>query len=217
MRTLLWVSGVVVAVAAFVGAGSLWAENDAKKPESPRTRIGLFNLSYVVKNYHKYKTFQEDMKGFIEPYQRKDVLLRKKLDKLRAEAEALAKQSSDGEQPAKQLQQKKEALEENAKQLQRELEDNLSETKRKVGERSDDQMKMIYIDVYEAVRRYAKNHDLDAVLHYNDALSREEYYSVKNIAAKINSGGLMVATSTPGLDISKDIADLLNYGPRKKQ
>jgi Skp family chaperone for outer membrane proteins len=216
MRALLWLGGVVIVSAALLGAGRLGAEDEDNKHAAPRTRIGLVNLTYVIKNYQKYKDFQEEIKDIVEPFQRKDAQLRKKMDKLRAEAGKLGLEPNLDGKKREGTAKKKEALESKAKQLQREMEDNQAQAKLKLGERSDQEMKILFGDVEEAVKRYAASHDLDAVLHFNDATTREDYYSVQNIARKLNSGGLMPLTSVPGIDISKDIADLLNFGPRKK-
>ena len=216
MRAMLWMGGVVFAVAALVGAGRLTADGDDKKNETPPTRIGLVNLTYAIKNYYKYKDFQEEIFEFVAPYQQIDTQLRRKMDKLRAEAEQLNREANEGGKKALLANEKREALESKAKQLQRELEDNSAEIKLKLGKRSDEEMKILFRDVEEAVKRYAANHDLDVVLHYNDAITPVDYLSGQNIARKLQSGALMPIYSTAGIDISKDITDLLNRNRRKK-
>lgn len=216
MRAMLWMGGVVFAVAALVGAGRLAADGDDNKNETPRTRIGLVNLTYAIKNYYKYKDFQEEIKEFVEPYQQTDTQLRRKMEKLRAEAERLNREASEGGKNAILVNEKREALEIKGKQLQRELEDNTAEVKLKLAKRSDEEMQMIFRDVEESVKRYATSHDLDVVMHYNDAITPVDYLSGQNIARKLQSGGLMPIYSTAGIDISKDITDLLNRNRRKK-
>src|SRR6185437_14226636 len=89
MRAMLWMGSVVVALAVVIGAGRLWAENKEQKPakaaktEMPRTRIAIVNLTFVIKNYDKYKTFQEDLKKAVEPFQERERKLRAKADKLK--------------------------------------------------------------------------------------------------------------------------------------
>ena len=216
MRAMLWMGGVVVAVAALVGAGRLAAEDDEDKTETPRTRIGLVNLTYVIKNYSKYKDFQEEIKEIVEPFQHTDAQLRRKLEKLREEAEELTQEANNGGKKAALATKKREDLEIKAKQLQRESEDNSAAAKLKLVKRADKEMIILFRDVEGAVKRYAASHDLDVVLHYNDAVDRQDYLSGQNIARKLNTGPLMPLTFVPGLDISKDIMDILNYGSRKK-
>jgi Skp family chaperone for outer membrane proteins len=216
MKALLWMSGLIVTVASLIAFGSVWAK-DQNKADTPRTRIGLVNLTSVIKNYRKYRDFQEEIKDIVGPFQTKDAALRKQLEKLRAEAESLSRDANNGEESAEKVRRKKEALEAKARQVQRQMEDNTAEAKLKLGGRSDEEMKELFHDVEEAVKRYARSHDLDVVLHYNDVLSREEYYSAQNAARKFNTGGLMPLSSVPGIDITNDIADLLNYGQRKEQ
>src|SRR5581483_8728783 len=82
MRAVLWMGSVVVASVVVIGASRLWAESKEKKPAS-RTRIGLVNLTYVIKNYDKYKEFQLEVKKFVEPFQERDAELRSQLEELR--------------------------------------------------------------------------------------------------------------------------------------
>ena len=60
----------------------------ATQPTPARTRIALLNLTYVIKNYDKYKHFQEEIKGIVEPFQTKDADLRHQLEELRKKVEA---------------------------------------------------------------------------------------------------------------------------------
>ena len=216
MRAMLWMGGVVVAVAALVGTGRLAAKDDEDKTEVPHTRIGLINLTYVIKNYSKYKDFQEEIKEIVDPFQQTDAQLRRKLEKLRVEAGELTQDANNGGKKAVLTAKKREALEIKGKQLQRELEDNSAEAKLKLGKRSDETMIILFRDVEGAVKRYAASHDLEVVLHYNDAVTRTDFLSVQNIARKLNTGPLMPLIFTSALDISSDITNLLNYGSRKK-
>lgn len=210
MRAMLWMGGVVLTLAALIGAGHLWAGSRPKQPETPQTRIGLLNLTYVIKNCDRYKDFQEAIREIVEPFQRKDANLRRQMDKLRAEAQKLAAERNSSEQHARRAQQQHNALEGRARQLQRELEDNALAVKEKLGRCSDEEMEALFRAVHKAVKRYAASHDLDLVLHYNDAVVVADYYSSPNVARKLTSAALLPLTSTPGMDISKDISDLLN-------
>jgi Skp family chaperone for outer membrane proteins len=209
-KTLFRMAALLVALAVVLAAGRLWAESKEKKT-APRTRVGLVNLTYVIKNYDKYKHFQEEIKGTVEPFQKRDAKLRAQLDKLRKQAEKAKKDESTI------VRTKYEDLEEKAKKIQREIEDNTAKAKKNLGKRSDDEMKLLFKDVEEAVKRYAASHDLDLVMHFNEAVSAEEYFSAPNIARKLNTGALMPMYTVPGIDISKDLVKIMNQRMRNER
>jgi len=206
MRTMIWAGTVVVALAVLIGAGRLGAEGKDKKPAKPAdagTRIGLLNLTYVIKNYDKYKQFQEDIKKAFAPFEETQKELRK-------EAEDLSKQVT----PTTPAEEKAE-IESKLKDLQRKAEDSQAEAKRVLGKQSDEHMKIIYADIAEVARRYALGHNLDLVLHYNDATTREDFNSAMKVARKIQTGALMPIYAAPGMDISVELAKILNENAKK--
>ncbi|MGH7173576.1 MAG: OmpH family outer membrane protein [Gemmataceae bacterium] len=168
----------------------------ATQPTPARTRIALLNLTYVIKNYDKYKHFQEQIKGIVEPFQNKDKSLRLRLEELAKKVEANPSLRDD--------------MERQAKDIKRQIEDNSGDAKIQLGKRSDDEMKILFLDVYEAVQRYAVSHDFELVLHYNDAVTKEDFLGARNIARKLNTGALMPLYFTPSMDISMDVVRLLN-------
>lgn len=212
MRAVLWVGSVVVALAAVVGASRLWAESKEKKP-APRTRIALVNLAYVINNYDRFKQFKLEMAKVVEPFQKRHTELESKLEELRKQAADPSLVPTAGED--RDAKAKKEELEAKAKKIQRELEDNKERIQKRLGERNDSEMKIIYKDVMEATQSYATSHDLDLVLHYNDAITQEDFLSAKNIARKLNTGALMPMYSKEEMDISQDLVTLLNQKMRK--
>jgi Skp family chaperone for outer membrane proteins len=213
MRAVLWVGSVVVALAAVVGANRLWAEDKGKKP-APRTRIGLVNLTYVINNYDRFKQFKLEMQEAIEPFQKRHEELRSKLEELRKRAADPSLVPTAGEDRDEKA--KKGELEAKAKKIQHEMEDLKEKIQKKLGKRNDDEMKVIYKDVMEATQSYAPAHDLDLVLHYNDAITPEDSLSAKNIARKLNTGALMPLYSKEEMDISQDLVTLLNQKMHKK-
>jgi len=213
MRVVLWMSSVILASAAAIGASRLWAEDKAKKP-APRTRIGLINLTYVIKNYDKFKQYEIEMKKLIEPFTQRHNELQSKLDELRKQATNPSLVPTSGENGREKT--KDEEVEEKARKIQRDIEDNKAKIKLKMSKRSDDEMKVIYKDVMEATQCYATKYDLDLVLHYNDAITHEDLLSAQNVARKLNTGALMPLYSKEELDISMDIVTLLNQRMHKK-
>lgn len=207
MKTVYRLGSLIVAAAVIFGAGRLWAENQKKKPPL-RTRIGLVNLTYVIKNYDKYKQFQEEVKEIAEPFQKRDQKLHAQFDKLK---EKLQQSKADSSLVPAQA----DDLEEKLTMLKRDLEDNQAKAKKKLGKRSDDKMKIIFMDVTEMAQRCAQEHDLDLVMHYNDAVTEADYLSTKNIARKLNTGALMPLYWKPHMDLSMEVKNLLNRKKRK--
>jgi Skp family chaperone for outer membrane proteins len=214
MKAMFCAGSLVVALAAVIGAGRLFAEGKDQKPAKqpkPQTRIALLNLTHVIKNYDKYKNFQGEMKTTVKTFEERDKKLRAHAEKLRAQMEKAKQQKEEsGVVPAK-----ADDLEEKLKKIQRDLEDNQVKAKKALGKKSEEEMKILYMDVYEAARRYAAAHEFDLVLHYNDGVTEEELHSPQNIARKLNTGALTPLYAARGMDISSELTNLLNEGLRK--
>jgi Skp family chaperone for outer membrane proteins len=199
---------MLVAGLAALGAGiyvsKLWAQQPAAPAPAPlQTRIAIMNINYVIKGYNKYLAFQAEIKEAVKPYQEKDAA-KKKL------AENLAKEMQNPQTAAPQ----RENLEKQLKGLQREIEDNKAEANAFLNKKSDEQLKILYMDVHDAATRYAMAHNFEAVLTYNDATTQEEYFSPMNIARKLQTPGCMPLYAAAGLDISQEVTKALNaaYG-----
>jgi Skp family chaperone for outer membrane proteins len=199
--------GGLVALGVLCYVGSMWAQAQQTSPPvqaaaAPRTRIALLNLTFVIKNYEKYVHFQAEIKKTIDPFQGSLMDLHKKAEELRAKFEAAAKTA----QPMS-----RDDFDRQAKELQRKKEDLEAEAKMMISKKSDEVMKILYLDVVRAAQGYAQSRDFDLVLHYNDATNEAEYVSVQNIARKLNTGALMPLYAGAGMDISKEVVALLNY------
>jgi Skp family chaperone for outer membrane proteins len=200
---MFWTGTLIVVAAALVGAGRLWAEGKERK--GPRTRVALVNLSQVIKNYEKYKNFQAEVQAATRPFQERE-------KKLRSQAEKLAKGMRDTPVvPAK-----AEDTQEKLRKIQRELEDNQLKAKKAIARKNDEAIVTIYKEITEAAKRYAAVHDFDVVMHYNDAVTEEELNNPINIARKLQSGPLMPLYAAPGIDISKELLDVLNQGTSRE-
>lgn len=167
----------------------------------PKTRVALLNLTYVIKNYNKFKSFQEELKKTVEPYQAKDT-------SLKAEGEKLAKEAQAPNTTAE----KRDQIEKKLKDLQRQIEDNKNDAQKIVVKKQEEQLKILYMDVRSVVDRYAQAHNFEMVLHYNDAVTPDDYWSPANIARKMQAGALMPMYIANGLDISGPIVTTLNGG-----
>ena len=56
--------------------------------------------------------------------------------------------------------------------------------------------------------------NFELVLHYNDALTNEDYWSPANIMRKMQAGACMPLYAMPGMDISGPIVQTLNASYR---
>jgi Skp family chaperone for outer membrane proteins len=195
----LFLAGGVVALAAlfYFGPAGLPAPTAEKK--APRTHIALLNLSFVIQKYKKFEAYQEEIKKAFEPFTRRG-------QELKAQAEEVKKQLADTTLPA----QKRDELETKLKRLQKAVEDNVNEGKAALQSLGDKEMKDLYLDIEDAARRHAETHDFEMVLHYNEAINREDLVSPVNIARKIQAGALFPLYVAKGLDISEAIVDDLN-------
>lgn len=164
---------------------------------SAKSRIAMINLTYVVKNYTKFKTYQEELKKTVDPFQTKD-------NGLKAQGEKLAKEAQTASA------ERRDQIERQLKELQRQMEDNKNDAQKVVVKKQEDQLKTLYMDVRSVVERYAAAHGYEMVLHYNDATTSEEYWSPQNIARKMQAGALVPMYMGTGIDISANIVSTLN-------
>ncbi|MFO0928806.1 MAG: OmpH family outer membrane protein [Gemmataceae bacterium] len=164
---------------------------------SAKSRIAMINLTYVVKNYTKFKTYQEELKKTVDPFQTKD-------NGLKAQGEKLAKEAQTASA------ERRDQIERQLKELQRQMEDNKNDAQKVVIKKQEDQLKTLYMDVRSVVERYAAAHGYEMVLHYNDATTSEEYWSPQNIARKMQAGALVPMYMGTGIDISANIVSTLN-------
>jgi Skp family chaperone for outer membrane proteins len=205
---MIWLAGLA-AVAGSVYVGQLAAQNGAQgqrpaaAPE-PRTRVALLNLHYVIKNYAKYISFQNEMKEAVKPFEAKEAAKK-------AQADEIAKKASNPALPKAE----QEALQKQYTILVREREDNKAEANKFLNTKSDEQLKILYLDVQDAATRYAMSHNFEMVLHYNDATTEVEYFSPANIAMKIQARSCTPMYAAPGLDISKEVLTALNAAAQR--
>lgn len=205
-RTVIVATGVAVLGLAVIVSSQLKAQAPATTtPAAPtatnKSRVALLNLTYVVKNYTKFTTFQNELKTAVDPFQVKDTAWKK-------QGEALVKESQD----PKTTVEKRDVIEKQLKDLQRQIEDNKNEAAKVLQKKQEDQLKILYGDVRVAAYRYAQAHGYDMVLHYNDAITEQDYNSGPNIARKMQAGALMPIYMSPGVDVSVEIVKTLNAG-----
>jgi len=199
-RTVIAAAGAV-ALGVALHASTLLAQTGTTGTAAaqPRSRIALLNLSHVIKKYNKFTTYQNELKTAVEPFQARDTDLKKR-------GEALAKEG----QAANTTAEKRDQIEKQLKELQRQIEDNKNDAQKVLIKKQEEQLKTLYMDVYNVVQRVAQAHSYDMVLHYNDAVERDDYWSPSNIARKMNAGALVPMYYAPGIDISEYVVTTLN-------
>jgi Skp family chaperone for outer membrane proteins len=197
MKGLLSAGGVALVVGVLLFAGR--SSSEPQQPAAPQTRIGLVNLTYVIKNYKKIVTYTKEMKAEMAEL---DQTFKKRFDEISELSKKLTdKNLSDKERAeiAKQLD-----------ELQHELDDTKNKAKEDISKKTDKQMVTIYKEIHQAAERYAKAHDLELMLHYIEAVSEDDFYNPQNILLKIQQRGCFPLYTSPGLDVSKEIVAELN-------
>src|SRR5205823_5099503 len=63
---------LAIVVAAQLRAQTTPANSNQPKAATPTTKVAIMNLTYVVNNYDKFKTFKEEIKQAVDPFQKKD-------------------------------------------------------------------------------------------------------------------------------------------------
>jgi len=203
MRRMLWAVGAALVLGALFVAGRSWSDTEPK-PAKPRSRVAVFNLTATLKGYSKYKASREELTKALAKYQGKDTELKKRSD-------SLAEERKQGGTTAG----RREEIDEELKQLQRKIEDNKAAAQKVIVSKQEEQLKALYADVQAAARKYAREHDLELVLHYNDAAAPEQIDSPANIARKLQAGGLTPIHAAAGVDITAAITAALNKSVKK--
>jgi Skp family chaperone for outer membrane proteins len=185
----------------------LWAQGPAQPPtQNVPTRIGILNMTYVIKSYQKIEAYTAEMK---DQMKRCDDAIKAKT----AEIEVRGKQAQD----ASLTQAQREACAKEVTKLTRELEDMKADMKKNVQGKTDEQMVTIYREIQEAASRYALGHNLDMVMTYIDAVKEEDYFNPMNVMAKIQQRAFMPIYFDKSMDVSKPVVDMLNQNYKGAQ
>jgi Skp family chaperone for outer membrane proteins len=192
----------MVALGLAMYVGQLWAQTGgARAPAAPepKTKVALFNLSYVIKNYEKFKAFQEEMKTAAAPYQTKD-------SAYKTEGEKLVK---DLQQPTTTADQR-DKIEKRLGELKHLVEVNKTDANKALAKKYEEQMRILYFDIRSVVEKVAHSRGFEMVLHFNDAVDQKDYWSAQNIGRKMQAGALMPMYWAGTLEISGDVVTTLN-------
>jgi Skp family chaperone for outer membrane proteins len=197
-RTAIILAGVAtLGFAAYLGS-YLRAQTATVPP--PKTKIGVINLSQVVKGYTKWADFEKNYKNYLEQ-------AKAEFDKLKGPAvelkDRLAKMAPDAPD--------REKVQQELRNTERRLQDFDDDVKKKLAQWEDKVLVQIYQEIHDAVESYARSNDIEMVMHFNDAIAQAELYHPFNVKRKMQTQGTMPIYVTPGMDITKIITDNLNY------
>ena len=198
MKKLFVCFAVAAATAGFAMAPA-FAQEKAAAPAAGTHQVGLIDMAHVFKNYDKFKTMTEEMQGDAK--------------KAQADAEAMVEQM-------KQIQTKMQSLQEGSADYAKNEEQILGlqtklETFRKVQQREflrkeAEIYKTVYMEVQEAVQKYAKFYKYTLIIRFN----RQSVDAAENPQEIITSMNRQVVYYRDQDDLTDPILTFLNdeYG-----
>jgi Skp family chaperone for outer membrane proteins len=205
-RTVVILAGVsALCMVAYLGS-RLAAEPPAGTPAKsgasaaapqPQCKVAVLNLSYVIKNYKKWTTFQGEYKAKLETY---DAALKTMKGQLDLKQEEMKKADAG----------MKEQLDKQMRDIQRAMQDKTDDGKKALADMEAKQFSTIYKDVQDMTTRYAKSRGIEIVMHYNDGTTEAEINNPMNIGRKMGQGACFPLYTAPGVDISQDVLAYLN-------
>jgi Skp family chaperone for outer membrane proteins len=200
-RTVAIVAGVVtLGLALYVGSRLMADPGGAGAGAvAPSMKVRMVNLQFVIKNYKRTDALRNEHTELFKQYD-------DQIKKIKEMMDGRSKQLQDPQYAGKE----REAIEKEVKRLQREMQDKTEEARAALDKKQGDLIVLVYREVDEAVRMYARQAGLEMVMHYNDAVVETDRNSAANIARKMSAGACMPMYLAPGLDISQDIVNALN-------
>jgi Skp family chaperone for outer membrane proteins len=205
MKRLLRAGGVCLFVGTLVLVGRSWSDT-RPGPAAPRGRVAVLNMTYVIKNYKKSEAFRGELQTDLKWFQDR----RQALD---AGFQFLLKDLADPGLPAE----KRRAMEDRLAKLRQQEKEAVEELGKFLRNRSEKRTQVLYRDVQEAAERYARAHDLELVLSYTEAPEEGEQNAPANVTRRMTSPGCFPLYAAPGVDISKEIVDVLNERLRSEK
>lgn len=162
------------------------------------TRVAVLNLGQVIRNYVKFKSFETDMNN-------RKAGFRKQLDDMNNLL--VAKQAEIAKPDT--LQQRREQLDKEARDLQRRMQDFGEDAKQQLAKVEFDQLVQTYKEVQDAVSAYAKVRNIEMVFHHSDAIGTDAWLP-QFFTRKLANNACIPIYTHPSLDITNDITNMLN-------
>jgi Skp family chaperone for outer membrane proteins len=164
----------------------------------PKTKIAIVNLRSMVRGYERWTAFEAQYKVQYKGYE--DQFEARKARGLALKAELGKVASNDP---------KADSIKKELRGLDFEVQSIGDEATTRIGKMKQEMCTLIYREIEEAVKAYARANDVELVMQYNDGVGMERD-DPANIDRKMQSGSMIPIYSTPGMDISETIVLMLN-------
>lgn len=187
---------VAVGVVFYLGAQTRAQQNQTRA----QTRVAVLNIQWVVKNYHRYVKYEQDMKGRMEGFRKQEETAQNRLKALAEEAKKPNLEAA-----------RKEQIEAEVVQIRRQMEDLAKAGNKELADKANQEIEDVYKEIRDAAQRFAVANGYEMVLHFADELANSpEYDSPRNIMAKLHSKSMILLYVHPTMDISGHVVHLLN-------
>ena len=187
-----------------IAALTLWSRAAPPPLAAQSTRVAVFNLTRVIKNYAKFKAYQIELEQKIAPFRKRDDDIKERGEKLAEEAKDVNLTPDERAKIEKQL-----------TKLQREVEDNKAEAQAFLVKAQERELVSLYTDVEAVARRLAKQRGYSLVMHYNEAAGKAEW-SAQSITRKTQVGPLVPIYVDPSIDLSEAILEELHKDMKRE-
>lgn len=190
----------LAAVACFGLRGGAQEVKPASATSS--SKIGVINLALVLKKFNQANYLGDQL---LEEAQKEETRLKSEraaLQKKEAELQ-LIPEMAKREEEAKKLRLQQSALQEQE-----------IEARKKFADRQANMAKDVYQKFNAVVDTVAKTYNLELVLTYPDATSKEESESPAQAFRMLSAPAVMVAWKHPSLDITETVIKYLNHNFR---
>lgn len=162
------------------------------------TRTAVLNINKVLKNFNKAQQLNTMISNKVNAYGAQINERREKLVKLQGDMQKVV-------DPAQ-----KEAIEQQARVLDREMQDIDAQAKKDISNQQGTIAVAIYKDIEGVIQRVAVANNFDLVMSYPDAIGDGEMYSVQNVVRKLASQAAIPMYYKGHIDISDAVVQTLN-------
>jgi len=191
----LFVCFAVAAATAGIATAPAQAQEKAAAAAAGTHQVGLIDMAHVFKNYDKFKSMTEDMQGDAK--------------KAQADAEAMVEQMKQVQTKMQSLQEGSEDYIKNETQiltLQTKLESFRKVQQREFLRKEAEIYKTVYMEVQEAVQKYAKYYKYTLIIRFN----RQSVDAAENPQEIITSMNRQVVYYRDQDDLTDPILNFLN-------
>jgi Skp family chaperone for outer membrane proteins len=203
-RTISVLAGIAVLGVLGYLSSRLWAQAPGA---APRVSVALINLPQTLNLYEKFKQYQTEFKSKMDKAFAED-------DKLKTDIAKYQVILGDQKYSAKD----RENADAWITKLKRDREDLANRIKKDFGNKSAEQFVAMYKEVEDAVKAFAKPNGFTVVLQYSDHSDKNEAekYSPDALQRKLANGACMPLYVQDGVDITNNIAAILNQTYRSR-